>query len=187
MKNQTINIGTEKVGSRVYITGNTYNVKDRIKSELGLSGSNFDRDRKQWWVGAEKAEAAEKLVGELNGQEAPKEDLSSKPLKGKAKYKNRSYYVLNETATRLHLTVLDGSIDFWADTAACQWEKRYQSREQHWRGKVVGTSHTTLNSIREFIEQQKNPDTRIGECTECGARGPAGESCRDCGGEGNYI
>jgi hypothetical protein len=85
----------KKVGSRIYLTGDTFAHKDRIKSVLGLTGKNFDGDR--WWVGAAKRAAAEALVAELNAgppvtAEKVKEDPGSVRLVGKAKYKGRTYY-----------------------------------------------------------------------------------------------
>lgn len=43
----------------VAITGNTYPVKEQIKT----LGGRWDADRKAWMVPADKAEAARKLVG----------------------------------------------------------------------------------------------------------------------------
>lgn len=50
-----MSITIECVGQRVYFCGNTFAIKDKIKS----IGGHWDGERKQWWVGsAKKAKAA---------------------------------------------------------------------------------------------------------------------------------
>lgn len=182
-------ITLEKTGARIYFLGDTFAAKDKIKS----MGGHWDGDRRAWWVGSAKADEAAALVASLsaapaagNTQERAKVGDDAKVV-AKAKYKGRSYYVLwmgtcSSGAEKARLTVLDGSIDFWADLAQVEITKRYQPRE--YRGR---TEYTTLGSIRRFIERQSKPETRRGECTECGAWGPSGESCPECGGEGSYV
>lgn len=53
----------EKVGSRLYFVNSPFASKDAIKR----LGGHWDGDRRQWWIGAAKRAAAEKLVTELNG------------------------------------------------------------------------------------------------------------------------
>lgn len=137
--------GTEKVGRRIYVTGNTFPIKDK------LSG-----------IGTSKADALYALLNSLEGKEAPKEDLSNKRLFGKVNYKGRNYYVIAEGQDRLRLTVLDGSIDFWADRSLCELVKRYEVRTRfggYGRGQVE--MYTTLASIREFISESKQADKQI--------------------------
>jgi hypothetical protein len=54
-------IQIEKTGARVYFTGDTYAVKDRIKS----MGGHWDGERRAWWVGAKLLPKAEALLAEL--------------------------------------------------------------------------------------------------------------------------
>jgi hypothetical protein len=167
MATATVSLGTEVVGKRVYVTGNSYPVKDRLKA----AGCHWDGDRRQWWIGLGKEAAIAAIVGGLNGTEV-KED-SSRAVYGKVRYKDRSYYVIGTSsreALRLRLTVLDGSLDFWVDESLCQWEKRYQARE--YRGR---TEHQTLGGIRRFIERAKQAE-RDGE-----------ERCAECGGFGDLV
>lgn len=58
------NLSTEKVGSRIYVMGNTYPVRERLKR----AGCHWDGDRQQWWIGAAKAAAIEAIVGKLDQQ-----------------------------------------------------------------------------------------------------------------------
>lgn len=156
----TINCGTEKVGTRIYVTGNTF----AIKSELKAAGCHWDADRKQWWIGAAKADAIAAIVGRLDGQEAPKEDLADKRVYAKVAYKGRQYYVIGESGDRCRLTVLDASIDFWASKSDCDLVKEYQGREQwdgrRYSGRTV-TVYTTLGSLRRFIEQRKRDEKAL--------------------------
>lgn len=203
-------IGLAKVGTRIYFVGNTYAIKDQIKSMRG----HWDGDRKQWWVGTSKAKDAEALVDRVNGTatstpDAPpaKEDADDIRLVGKAKYKGRTYYCrwVGETKDgeyKCRLVTLDQSVDFWAACARPHEShidgsgdvagivKTYSPREV-WDGRRYSgktrTEYTTLGSIKRFIERQKDPETRRGECTECGAHGPVGQSCSECGGEGSYV
>lgn len=173
-------ITMERAGQRVYVAGNTFALKDRLKS----IGCHWDGDRRQWWIGAAKTAALESLLTAAAEQPAPAEDLDRARVHAKVRYKDRTYYALaqNQEGTRVRLVTLDGAVDFWADTALCRTERTYPPRE--YRGR---TEYTTLGSLRRFVAQQKNPATRRGECTECGAWGPSGESCPECGGEGSYV
>jgi hypothetical protein len=183
-------ITVKKEGTRVYFEGNTFAVKDRIKS----IGGRWDGDSKRWWVGAVKLDAATKLAEELSAPvpaaaaDAPageEGEPDSTRVLGKVKYKGRSFYLLAETAdlTRCRIATLKGKA-FWADCSACSLEKRYQPRER-WngvrgRGSKQVMVHQTLGSIRSFIAKQDDPRTRRGECTECGHWGPSGETCSEC-------
>lgn len=145
-------------GRRLYFIGDTFAIKDRIKS----LGGHWDGDRRAWWIGSGKADEAQQLVNGLAAapaagvatQEKPKVSDDSRVV-GKAKYKGRMYYVLWMGRTKsgdekARLTVLDGSIEFWADLLGCEIVKRYQPRE--YRGR---TEYTTLGSIRRFIENAR--------------------------------
>ena len=174
-------ITLERTGSRIYLVGNTFPIKDQIKS----IGGHWDGDRKAWWVGTAKASDAEKLAAGAaasNGtSDKPKVGDDSKVV-AKATYKGRSYYVLwmgrcASGAEKAHLTVLDGKIDFWADLSACQITKTYQPREYRtFRGRTT-TTYTTLGSIRSFIEREKANRANGGDV--CAACGTSGELVRD--------
>lgn len=56
-------ITIERQGQRVYLVGNTFAAKDRIKA----IGGHWDGERRAWWLGAKKAAEVEALVAELNG------------------------------------------------------------------------------------------------------------------------
>ncbi len=175
-------IATEKVGTRVYVTGNSYAVKDQLKS----AGCHWDGDRRQWWIGAVKADLIATIVGQISSQPvAPAQpaDTDSIRLVGKAKYKGKMYYArwIGYTKAgdyKVHLTILDAAIDFWAKCAQPHEQvdgngdvatiiKTYQVRE--YRGHE---EHTTLGSIRRFIDGQKTAEKKnLDACAECGKRG----------------
>src|SRR4051812_10682709 len=116
-------VSVEKQGQRVYLVGDTYAVRDRIKA----MGGHWDGGRRAWWVGAKKAAEAEALAASLAAAPpAPKAGPGDDArLKAKVTYKGRTYYVIAESADRCRLTVLDGSVDFWADKSACELVKVY--------------------------------------------------------------
>lgn len=156
----TISIATEKVGARIYVTGNTFAVKDRLKA----AGCHWDGERKQWWIGVAKADKISGIVGQLDGAEAPKESLDDRRVYAKVQYKGRTYYVVGESGDRCRLTVLDGSLDFWTDKSACSLLKEYTPREvwdgRRYSGKTV-TQYTTLGSLRDFIADCREADKAI--------------------------
>lgn len=152
----TVQLTTEKVGTRIYVCGNSYAVKDRLKS----AGCHWDGDRKQWWIGAAKADAIASIVGNLDGKEVKqdKSELANRRCEGKVEYKGKAYYVIgvSEKTGKLWLTVLDCSIDFWAAETACKWIKRYGSTER-WAGYGRGTveEYQTVAKISRFIAKSK--------------------------------
>ena len=153
-------IQTEKVGTRIYVAGNTYAVKDQLKQ----AGCHWDGDRKQWWIGAAKAAAIASLVSGISAAPAAPENLDDCRVYAKVDYKGRQYYVIGESTDRCRLTVLDGSIDFWSDKSACDLIKEYQPREvwdgRRYSGKTV-TRYTTLGGIRNFVAAAKQADKEI--------------------------
>ncbi len=178
-------ITLQLAAKRIYFAGNTFPIKDKIKA----LGGHWDGDRKMWWVGSAKAAEANALIAELAGSAAspastdkPKVSDDSKVV-GKATYKGRSYYVLwmgrcNSGAEKAHLTVLDGSIDFWADLAACEITKRYSPRE--YRGR---TEYTTIGGLRRFIEKARRVEASgeampMAGCQECRNLGHMCDRCR---------
>lgn len=154
-------ISMERVGARIYVTGNTWPVKGNLKA----AGCHWDKDRKQWWIGAAKAEALAAVVAGLNGPAVEKKLSEDTPVLGRVTYKNRSYYVVNEGrgGEKLHLASLDGSIDFWADASACEWTKRYEAREV-WDGRPYSgryvTQRQTIGSLRRFSERNREAKRR---------------------------
>ncbi len=186
----------ESEGRRVYLTGDTYAVRDRIKA----IGGRWDPDRRAWWVGSAKKAEAESLAAGLSSAEAPAapeaEDPSRVKIVGKARYKGRTYYVRYAGETKrgyaCRLTTLDGRVDFWADLArpgeACDGSgdvavivKTYRPRE--YRGRE---EYMTLASLQRFVEDAAKVKAG-GECPRCRDRKPyygSGdyEFCSLCGG-----
>ena len=65
----------EVVGVRVYVLGQTFAMKDAIKS----AGGHWDADRKAWWVGAAKRAELEAAIASAK----PAEQSSYRPSKCK--------------------------------------------------------------------------------------------------------
>lgn len=182
-------IGTERVAARVYVTGDSYALKDRLKA----AGCHWDAERRQWWVGvAKEAGVQAVLAGESHAGPAAKDDPKSIRLTGKGEYKGRTYYIGASTrdGSRCRLLTLPNDegqyLDFWADVEAVRVTKTYQPRESGY-GRYRRTEYTTLGSIVAFVRRQRDPATARGECTECGHWGPKGEPCDECGGEGTHV
>jgi hypothetical protein len=169
----------QAVGSRLYVAGNTFPIKDQLKS----IGCHWDNDRKQWWIGKAKKSELEKIVSgssqSSSGDYVPPtaDELAAKPCSGKVEYKGKTYYVVGQSKTgKLLLTVIDCSLSFWADSSDCRWVKRYEARERTYNyGRSRETVHQTVGSIRRFIEKSKQNDAdkksgnaETKQCWECG-------------------
>jgi hypothetical protein len=171
-------LGLERVAGRLYVTGDSFAVKDRLKA----AGCHWDCDRRMWWIGAAKASVVEAIVA---GGAPPEDERVPDDARvlGRGEYKGRTYYLIARTQDggRFRLTTLDGKVSFWADASACTVTRTYEPRTT-----LGHTTHTTLGGLRRFIERQKNPATRRGPCSECGHWGASGEPCEQCGVEDTH-
>jgi len=163
-----------------------------VATALGLSP-----DTPAGIVADKLAEAGDtKGAANVRAGKPAQEDPHSIRLTGKGRYKGREYYAgaVTRDGTRVRLLTLPDAegkyLDFWAPCPEVTQTKTYTPREQwdgrRYSGRTV-TVYTTLGSVADFITRQKNPDTARGQCVECGAWGPRGESCPECGGEGSYV
>lgn len=153
-------------GRRIYILGNTYPIKESIKS----AGGNWDGDRKAWWVGSSKKEAIEKAVANMSASHAEDESEELKSgrvhVKGKVEYKGRKYYLMAESrdGSCFKVCPLDGAFSFWAKTdAGAKIIKRFQESR-------------SLLSIRRFIEDGK----RLEKKSAHGDAGWRNNGCAEC-------
>jgi len=180
-------------GARVYAIGNTYPIRDRLRS----LGAHWDGDRKAWWIGAAKRSDLEAMLAATPAQSAertpaPQSDSagSDTEVRAKAQYKGRTYYVIWEGETKrgraAKLCFRDGSKVFWADAGAVQIVKRY-GRENFRSGR---TEYPTIGSLQRFAEEMRSGkrndlghrDGQRYECEECGEYVTAGEgSCWETG------
>lgn len=182
-----MSVTLQRIDARLYFRGNTYAIKDSIKR----IGGHWDADAKAWWIGAAKAAEAEQLVAQAGTATTPAEPAKvsdDSRVVGKAEYKGRSYYILwmgrtSKGDEKARLTVLDGSIDFWANLSEVTITKRYEPRQKfggYGRGTVE--VHQTLGGIRRFIERQKKQEAS-GVHSACGRRDCRrleGKFCTDC-------
>ena len=196
-------IELESCGKRVYVVGNSFPIKDRLKS----AGCHWDGERRQWWIGANKRSEVERIVGSASGDavESATENADDIKVIGKARYKGRNYYVrwageCRNGSYKARLVTLDAKIDFWANCArpgGCGFDgsgdvavivKTYHPRERY--GKV---EHTTLGSLKRFIERKKEEDAAGGKpdddcylrdgqwlCRGCGECARLGTMCPTC-------
>lgn len=167
-------VSVERQGKRLYILGNTYAFKDRIKA----LGGHWDGERRAWWVGASKEKLVRDLVTSLEGGTTPQtpEDPDQVRLTGKGEYKGRAYYLgaRAKDGSRVRCLTLPDSegkyLDFWADLSEVKVTKTYAPRE--YRGQA---QHTTLGSVARFVKKEK------------GARDRGDPVCADCGKSGELV
>lgn len=191
----------EKAGRRYYITGDTYSLREPLKS----AGCHWDAERRAWWTS--KLDVAEQFAATDSPAKAPSaearaEDPDQIRLVGKGRYKGRIYYIRWMGATRkgtraARLVTLDAKLDFWADLDQVEIVKEYRPREERGQyGRPTGRmEYTTLGGIRDYIARMKHDDPQgVGRgvpngyymrggqilssgCAECSRRG---EMCPTC-------
>jgi len=171
-----MSITIEVKGARVYFIGNTFSVKDAIKA----LGGHWDSEKKAWWVGKAKLEAAQKLAAGIASGDVKAVEEDDPRIVAKCRYKGKTYFArwvgrTQSGAEKAHLYSFDGKINFWAavggdgngDTAAVI--KRYQPRVDGGR-----EEYQRLSSIRRFVEKLKTetPDeaSQRAAIRECGGR-----------------
>lgn len=170
----------EKVGQRVYLVGLPFLAKDDAKETLGMTGKNWDGERRLWFVGVAKLAAAEAFAAKINDPNAAKlvESPDQIRLTGKGRYKGTVYYagaVVNGRVRLLTLPDADGKfLDFWADCREVEEVKTYTPR-QVWDGRRGSnnkvTVYTTLGSIAKFIADQKAAEKAgLPQCAACRKR-----------------
>lgn len=154
-------------GRRIYLSGNTYPIKDAINS----AGGHWDSSRRMWWIGASKRGEIQAVIDRSSQAPSRQEETgTSLKVKGKARYKGHLYYVLwNGMTSRgeaFKLAFRDGSKTFWANAQDVTWEKRYQDRD----------GYPTIASINAYAAKMKNAaqKSRYGDagwmhngCSEC--------------------
>ena len=159
----------ERQGQRVYLVGDTYAIKDRIKA----IGGHWDSYRRAWWVGSAKASEAKALTSDIANEPATppaKQDPSDIYLTGKGRYKGREYFVGSTTrdGNKVRLLTLPDAdnnyLDFWVVCSEVEQTKTYSPRE--YRGRM---QYTTLGGIARFIAREQSNREAGGEvCQECG-------------------
>lgn len=151
-------ISIETSGRRHYIVGNTYSIKDQLRS----AGCHWDGDRKAWWTG--HLDVAMKFAGKSDESEAPSRPegdtlTEDSKIAGKATYKGKQYILVWEGETKrgraCKLAFADGSKVFWAEASEVQISKRYEARE--YRGRVEHMTFGRLQRLRsEYAETRKS-------------------------------
>jgi hypothetical protein len=174
-------IKLEREGQRVYFTGDTYAIKDKIKA----LGGHWDGDSRRWWVGSKKLAEAESLVAGLTATasvagEKPRPEPDNIRLTGKGNYKGKPYFIGASTRDGIRVRLLtlpdaDGKyLDFWADRSEVELTKTYEARpERGSYGRPTGRMvYQTLGSIASFARRQSAAKAEgLPACAECGKRG----------------
>lgn len=159
-----MSITVQKIGRRHYLRGNTYPVKDSLRT----AGCKWDPAEKAWWTG--KADVAARFEGAApkSSGNSPSALSRSDNVSGKATYKGKEYWLLWSGMTRrgteaAKLAFKDGSKTFWADLAEVSIVKTYDDMTFGW-----------LDDLRKEWAK-KSPQEREEESARS-------ELIRDCGG-----
>lgn len=114
MNDSTTNLTIEQSGRRLYVAGNSFPIKDQLKS----IGCKWDGETKQWWIGTAKRAELEAVIN--NAGTTQEQAAESVMVTGRATYKGKSYYVVWDGNSRktgeycCKLCFRDGSKEFWA-------------------------------------------------------------------------
>lgn len=169
----------ERIERRYYIRGaneETYPLRTEFKSR----GFKWDKEQKAWWVSRQKSDVALQFIADFqgsSGQEQGGEQTEegkqantaipdSTVIKGKAKYKGRTYLLLYHGPTRKgtlasKLSSMDGTMSFWADFTEVQIVKEYPEREYRGR-RTPGMTFGRLKQLREDYRQEKLSEKALG-------------------------
>ena len=137
----------ETRGRRHYILGNTFPIKNQLRS----AGAKWDPDASAWYTG--KRDLAEKLAGtmgsEMVASSQQKSDLQGLDtlVTGRAQYRGHSYYVIwagkPSRGQGCKLCFRDGSKIFWAEYDEVQFTKTYQTPK-------------SIRSLQEYAQAAKD-------------------------------
>lgn len=177
-------ITVERIGRRSYLRGNTYPIKDQLKS----AGAHWDGEQRAWWIGdhgkaeelAAKGAGGPQAGGEERGNGASDKLTADSKIAGKARYQGREYLLVWEGQTRkgfaAKLAFSDGSKIFWASQGEYQVTKRYEERtEGHGRYQRTrgGMTFGRLQELcEEFAEKRKEEKALGAKDGMVGERGP---------------
>lgn len=168
-------IVVEQKGRRFYLVGDTYSVKDQLKS----AGCKWDAAERAWWTG--KQEVAAELVARLNGStngstngttNGNSESLAkdARSIKGKATYQGKTYLLLWSGTTKrgeaAKLAFRDGSKVFWADLAAVAITKTYREPVSLAQLDRWAQEYRDAGGDAELVAERRAE--RSGRCRECG-------------------
>lgn len=187
-------ISIRQDGRRLYLVGDTYPVKDQIRS----AGGKWDLEHKAWYVGVQRRDVAERIITQCagGGAAATTTTQSQAPpgldavVACRATYHGHTYYaagriergrthwddqvraVESRDGSRVLLYFRDGSRSFWAATADVTFAHMYGAG----RG-------STIRRVREAAERmaQMSPEERD-EAREDAAARAVGEQCPCSGG-----
>jgi hypothetical protein len=194
-------ITIDQQGRRFYLRGNTFPIKDRLRT----AGCKWDADAKCWYTG--KRELAEQLAGQPEESAPHVEEASAQTdqkglgdeaiVAARATYKGHTYYVagrldrgrthwddrVSAVTTRDGVKTMlysrDGKLQFWAARDLVSVTKSYDKPQ-------------TIGKLRRFAEQAKEARAQGNEdgiaegqryeCEECGERVTRGQgSCWETG------
>jgi hypothetical protein len=119
-------ISLQKTGRRIYLVGDTYALRDKIKA----AGGKWDPDAKAWYVGVQRKEVAEQILAAAAATPPPREEMMIMII-GRATYRDiRGYLLIWRGITKdgermCRLAYRDGSKQFWAADTEVQVEKFY--------------------------------------------------------------
>ena len=135
------NLRTE--GKRIYVEGNTFPVKDKLKS----IGAKWDADARCWWIGTGKKADLDQMLTEMPApiatpvvpQHQSQGMTNETKIQGKATYNGKEYFLLYSGDTGrgygVRLASLDGTLMFWAkEPNNVQVTKRYETSSGDRRG-----------------------------------------------------
>lgn len=149
-----ININIDSKGRRVYLRGDTFPLRDRLRE----IGARWDPAERAWWVSSDKRDRMERLVESADRPAPDQTEPTDRLVGARANYKGRPCYVAaRESAddddgvslvttrdgSRMLLVSHDGTRQWWASATDVRVTKQYQAP-------------MTIGSLRDYAMRAKN-------------------------------
>lgn len=170
-------ITLERVGRRVYVAGDSYAVRDRLRA----AGCHWDAERRQWWIGTAGASAVEAIAADAAAAPAaaaPRGVPDDARVSARVEVEGRRLYLIARSGDgrRLRVCSLDGSVDRWVDADAARVLRTYPPRR--YRGRE---EHTTIGSLRRFVARQREIEGAARSSSPAELRAAGWRECWECG------
>lgn len=145
----------EEIGARLYVRGNTFPVKDRLRA-IGCHVVKNDAGQWETWIGKGKRAELEKAIAasaSAGADDMLKRDREN--IIGRARYDGHDYYLVgegsNDRGAWVRLLFRDGSKTFFKPRADVEITRRYDRAQ-------------TLDGLRAYAERMRKNPQSADEC-----------------------
>jgi hypothetical protein len=174
-------VTVKRDGRRFYLEGTPYSARDVLRD----AGCKWDAGKRCWWTG--KQSTVDSVLAALAASEnAPGSldtvDLDARIVRGRAKYKGRSYYLLAERQDRTgaKLSFSDGSKQFWTKQGEPYEVVKFYQEPKSIRGLMAYAEKAKADKAAYGYVPQRGVDYCGYPCPVSGVRCTPDSPCHDC-------